>query len=148
MAHQSAQATDPCPKRFVRDSGLAAAALDADIDDVMRDGNVLGRLIETFVLMQLRGRAVPVQPPAAALPLSPVRRSARGRPLVEMGYRKLIGIEVKATGAAKSHHARHLSWLRDQVGDDLIAGVVLHTGPYTYRLDDRIIAAPIASIWS
>ncbi|MGH3942732.1 MAG: hypothetical protein ACRDTG_29745 [Pseudonocardiaceae bacterium] len=43
---------------------------------------------------------------------------------------------------------RQLIWLRDQLGDRLICGLVLHAGPYGYPLDDRIHAAPICSLWS
>jgi Domain of unknown function (DUF4143) len=41
-------------KRYLRDTGLAAAVLDVDVDDVRRNGDILGRMIETFVLAQLR----------------------------------------------------------------------------------------------
>lgn len=44
--------------------------------------------------------------------------------------------------------ARHLAWLRDEIGDRFLAGVVLHTGPRVYTLGERIVAAPIASLWS
>ena len=39
-------------------------------------------------------------------------------------------------------------WLRDQVGDRFLHGLVLHTGPGLFELDDRISAAPISTLWS
>ncbi|MFN2539288.1 MAG: hypothetical protein ABR549_14220 [Mycobacteriales bacterium] len=33
------------------------------------------------------------------------------------------------------------------VGERLRAGVVLHTGPSAYQLDERILAAPICAAW-
>jgi hypothetical protein len=30
----------------------------------------------------------------------------------------------------------------------LIAGIVLHTGPATYSLGERITAVPIAALWA
>lgn len=42
------------PKRYLRDTGLAAAVLDVDVDDVLRNGDILSRMIETFVHAQLR----------------------------------------------------------------------------------------------
>jgi hypothetical protein len=29
-----------------------------------------------------------------------------------------------------------------------VAGVVLHTGPRTYALGDRLVAAPISTLWA
>jgi hypothetical protein len=60
----------------------------------------------------------------------------------------LLGIEVKATASPTAQDARHLVTLRDRLGETLVAGVVLHTGPRVYRLADRIVAAPISSLWS
>jgi hypothetical protein len=41
----------------------------------------------------------------------------------------VIGIEIKATAAPTSDDAKHLAWLREQIGDRFISGVVFHTGP-------------------
>ncbi len=35
----------------------------------------------------------------------------------------------------------------DQLGDRFVQGVVLHSGPGTYRLDERVTALPICAIW-
>ena len=59
----------------------------------------------------------------------------------------MIGVEVKADAAPGRRAARHLAWLRDRLGDRFVAGVVLHTGPRVFTLDERIVAAPISSIW-
>lgn len=60
----------------------------------------------------------------------------------------MIGIEVKATSAPNAAAAEHLVWLRDQVGERFLAGVVLHTGPRTFQLSERITAAPISTLWA
>ncbi len=39
-------------------------------------------------------------------------------------------------------------WLRDELADRFVAGVVLHTGPRLFHLDDRIVAAPICTLWA
>lgn len=136
------------PKRYVRDSGLAAAALGVGVDDILRDGNLLGRLIDTFVLMQLRSeQSLYDRSPR----LHHLRQEAGAHEVdvvAELGFRRIVGLEIKARAAVNRDHARHLIWLRDQLGDDFAAGVLLHTGPRLYQLDERVVAAPIASIWS
>jgi uncharacterized protein len=60
--------------------------------------------------------------------------------------KRIIGIEVRA-GAPGPSDARHLTWLRDEYGDRVLAGVIPHTGPYAHQLAERVTAAPIATLW-
>ncbi|MHB8555163.1 MAG: ATP-binding protein, partial [Candidatus Dormibacteria bacterium] len=135
------------PKRYLVDPSLMATALRVDGAAVLRDGDLMGRLLETMVVAQLRPE----------LALSPARprlhhlRQADGRHkvdlLVEMGGDRLVALEVKATAAPGPGDARHLAWLRDTLGDRFVAGAVLHTGPGQFTLGARLTALPIASIW-
>lgn len=136
------------PKRYVADTGLWGAAVRADLDLVMSDGNLLGRLIDTFVANQLRAEA-------AVDPLRPQLYHLRDRDgrhevdlIVDLGARGIIGIEIKAHSAPTLAHARHLIWLRDQMGDQFKVGIMLHTGPGRFSLDERIHAIPICTLWS
>jgi len=43
--------------------------------------------------------------------------------------------------------ARHLRWLRDAIGNRFALGLVLHTGPRSFRLDESIAALPICALW-
>ena len=136
------------PKRHVADTGLLGAAIGADVAFAMSNGEVLGRLIETFVVNQLLAEA----------PFDPLRprwchlRERDGRRevdlIADLGVRGIVGIEVKAHGAPKRAHARHLIWLRDTMGERFIAGAVLHTGPDRFALTDRIEAIPICALWA
>jgi len=42
----------------------------------------------------------------------------------------------------------HPAWLRDHIGDRLIAGVVLHTGSSSLQLGERLRAHPIIALWT
>ncbi len=68
--------------------------------------------------------------------------------IVEFADARIIGIEVKAAATVTRSDARHLLWLRDQLGERLVCGLVLHAGPHSYPLDERIHAAPICSLWT
>jgi hypothetical protein len=74
----------------------------------------------------------------------PLRRWRQGRG----ASGQLIGIEVRAAATVTASDARHLAWLRDQTGDAFAAGIVLHTGPYVFPVSDRIVAAPVSTLWS
>ncbi len=135
------------PKRYVVDAALIAAALRLDTQAVIRDGDILGRLLDTFVVAQLRPEVVV----AATEPRLFHLRTEGGRHEVdvvaELGGRRVIGIEIKAAAAPAADDARHLRWLAEELGDRFVAGVVLHTGPRAYDLADGIIAAPISTLW-
>lgn len=136
------------PKRYFVDAALMAASLRMDEQGVLADGNVLGRVLETFVAAQLR----PEVPLSRTRPRLYHLRTQKGRHevdlLAELGGQRVIGIEVKATAAPRPKDAEHLAWLRDELGDRFVAGVLLHTGPASFELGRGIQAAPIASLWS
>jgi predicted AAA+ superfamily ATPase len=59
----------------------------------------------------------------------------------------LVGLEVKTSATVDAKDAKHLAWLRDERGDSFVRGIMLYTGPRPRELDDRLIAAAIASLW-
>lgn len=136
------------PKRFVTDPGIACALLGVDTEGVLADGDLLGRVVETFVLAQIRGE----------LPLSDLNprlyhlRTEKGRQevdlVIEYGVGRVVGVEIKAKSAPTARDARHLDWLRDELGDRFVHGLVLHTGPAVYPLGERITAVPICALWA
>ena len=65
-----------------------------------------------------------------------------------MGGESIVALEIKATSSPRSDDARHLTWLRDQLGDQFLAGAVLHTGPMPFPMSERIFALPIGAIWA
>jgi predicted AAA+ superfamily ATPase len=136
------------PKRHVVDPAIAGAALRLDTNGALRQGDLFGRLLESFVVAQIR----------AEVPVSESRprlfhvRQQEGRLevdiLVELGGGRFIAIEVKADSAPTVAAARHLVTLRDRFDHEFVAGIVLHTGPRTFSISDRIVAAPISTLWS
>ena len=135
------------PKRHLVEPAIAGGVLRLDADAVLRDGDLLGRLLDTFVLAQLRAEL----PVAASRPRLYHVRQQQGRfeidLLAELAGGGLVGIEVKATAAPGPADARHLAGLRDRYPDTFVAGVVLHTGPRAYRLGDKLAAVPISALW-
>jgi predicted AAA+ superfamily ATPase len=135
------------PKRYVVDPSLMAALVRVDSRAVMRDGELLGRLLETFVISQLRAEV----PASNSRPHLYHLRQTEGRNeidvVAEIGAERLVAFEVKATAAPGRDDARHLAWLRDNLGDRFVAGVVFHTGPRRFGLAEGIEAVPICALW-
>jgi len=109
---------------------------------------LIGRLLDTFVAAQLR--------PLIDLDDGGARlhhlRQRDGRYeidlVIEYPDGRVVGLEVTATAGPRADDAGHLAWMRDQLGERFIAGVVLHTGRFSYPLGERILAAPISVLWS
>jgi predicted AAA+ superfamily ATPase len=135
------------PKRYVVDAALMAVALRLDVNGIMRDGNVLGRVLDTFVAAQLRPEVFVSQSTPRLYHL----RTEQGRReidlIAELDGQRVIGIEIKANAAPGEGDAKHLLWLRERLDDTFVAGVVFHTGPRLYEIGDGIIAAPISTLW-
>jgi uncharacterized protein len=135
-------------KRYLVDNALVGSALGLDEPAVLRDGDLLGRLIDSFVVSQIR-------PEASLSPRRPRLhhlRESDGRHeidlVVELAGGNILALEIKATATPTADDARHLAWLRERVGPRFVAGAVLHTGPRPFRLGERILALPICSIWN
>jgi uncharacterized protein len=135
-------------KRYMVDSGLAAAAAGLDAPTMLGDGALLGRYFDAFAAAQLRTEMVLSHPRPAFHHL----RDDGGRReidlVVELGAGRVIGLEFKAGSAPTEGDAKHLFWLRDELGKDFTAGVVIHSGPAVYELGDRVYAVPLCAVWS
>lgn len=136
------------PKRYLSDASLVGAALRLDEATVMRDGDLMGRVLDTFVAAQLR----PEIEVSARRPRLFHLREKNGRHeidlLAELGGDRVVAVEVKASASPARRDAAHLEWLRDRLGERFLSGAVLHTGPRAFPLSERIAALPIAALWS
>lgn len=139
------------PKHHLVDPALAAHLLDADAEVLLeathvgppipRNGNLLGHLFESLVTLDVRVYAQTAEARVGHL------RSKGGEHeidlIVERGGR-IVAIEVKLTRAVDDRDVRHLRWLEQQIGDDLVDAVVVTTGPEAYRRRDGIAVVPAA----
>ena len=63
--------------------------------------------------------------------------------VVEVGL-DVYAFEMKfGTRPTTTADARHLAWLRDQLGERFAAGFVVHTGGDTFPLSERVWAVPM-----
>ncbi|WP_369818991.1 ATP-binding protein [Oerskovia sp. Root918] len=138
------------PKHHLADPALAARLLGVGtaklLDDphhgppVVRDGPLLGALFEALVTLSVR-----VYADAARATTSHLRTS-RGDHEVDLIVQrqdgKFLAIEVKLAADVTDTDVKHLRWLRDRAGDDLLDAVVVTTGPGAYRRRDGIAVVP------
>jgi hypothetical protein len=64
--------------------------------------------------------------------------------IVERGDdRAVVAFEVKLSATVTVADVKHLVWLREQLGDQLVDSAVLTTGEHAYRRPDGIAVVPL-----
>jgi hypothetical protein len=143
--------TAASPKIHVLDSGVAARLLGLSPARLGRlDPAALsefGHLLETFVVGELLKQAS-WSDDIATVGHWRTHDDHEVDLVIERHDGAVTAFEVKAATRITARDARGLRALRDALGDGFTAGIILHTGDLTYRLDDRIIVAPIDLLWS
>jgi len=135
-------------KLHIADTGLLCSLIGVDANRLAEDGAIAGSVFETFVVTE----AIRL---ASASALAPQLRfhHYRDQPgnevdlVIEQANGDVIGIEVKASATPRSRDASGLRLLRDRLGKRFRLGLLLHAGPDTLPLGDRIWAGPIAGLW-
>jgi hypothetical protein len=64
--------------------------------------------------------------------------------IVEGPGLRILAIEVKLTAVPGDDDVKHLRWLQQALGDDLLDSVVVTAGPRAYRRTDGIAVVPAA----
>ena len=144
------------PKHHLADPALAARLLGIDEDALLagtdaspsipRDGSLLGSLFESLVTQSVRVYAQSAEASVRHL------RTREGRQeidlIVERPDQRVLAIEVKLGATVSDDDVKHLHWLRDQIGDELLDMVVVTTGPAAYRRPDGVAVVPLALLGS
>jgi hypothetical protein len=75
-------------------------------------------------------------------------RTAGGRHevdlIVERADGRVIAIQVKLARNAADGDARHLHWLAERIGDELLDALIVTTGAEAYRRPDGVGVVPAA----
>lgn len=142
------------PKHQLVDPALAARLLGVGIGALLqeeqepalppipRDGTLLGALFESLVTLDVRVYAQAAEARVGHL------RTASGEQevdlIVERADGRCVAIEVKLSATIRDADVRHLRWLGERLGEDLLDAVVISTGSTAYRRPDGIGVVPAA----
>ncbi len=141
------------PKHHLVDPALAARLLGIDETallsgntasfvglNVPRDGMLFGQLFESLVTQSIRVYAQAAEARVGHL------RTRDGRQevdlIVERADQRVLAVEVKLSAMVTDDDVRHLLWLQQQIGSDLLDAVVVTTGTHAYRRPDGVAVVP------
>ena len=139
-------------KHHLVDPALAARLVGATRGDLLagkagaveipRDGTYLGALFESMCVLSVRVFAQAAE--AAVWHL----RAEDGRHEVDVVVERedgsIVALEVKLSATVGDSDVRHLAWLRQRIGEQLLDAAVLTTGERAYRRADGIAVIPLA----
>jgi predicted AAA+ superfamily ATPase len=135
------------PKTYITDSGLLAHLLDCDAARIIEDDALAGLMFESFAVMELV-REAELLPYPATLYHYRDKEKREVDLIVERYNGTIVAIEIKSGASLHKSDFRGLTYLREQLGDRFIAGIVLYTGRETLPFGDRLAAVPLAALWS
>jgi len=133
------------PKIHVTDTGLGAAAIGHDAQRLARS-DLAGLFLESYVVAEIAKQAILVDEPLVLAHFRD-RSGSEVDLVIERPDGTVIAIEVKSATTINQADAKGLRFLRDRLGDRFHTGLLLHTGPLTAHLSDRLWAAPISTLW-
>ncbi|MCC7374408.1 MAG: ATP-binding protein [Verrucomicrobiales bacterium] len=135
------------PKLHLVDTGIACHLVGADTHRLSGDRSLLGRMMETFVVGELRKQLSWSDPRTTPYHF----RTSSGLEVdvvLERPDSSVAAIEIKAADTVVASDFAAIKTLRDQLGDRFRAGVVLYSGEQTVPFGDRLWLAPVSALWS
>lgn len=138
-------------RHHLADPALAARLLGLDDAALLRaeqgsttlsEGTILGALFEHLVALSVHTYAE-----AAEARVSHLRTRNNDHEvdlIVQHADGRSLAIEVKLADRVEDIDAKHLHWLRDRIGNDLIDAVIIYAGERAYRRRDEVAVVPLA----
>ncbi len=135
------------PKVFLTDPGLTAWLL-GKTPSALEDPTdpATGRLVETFVFAELLRQLTWADTEATMFHWQD-RYGGEIDFILESMDGHVVAIEVKAGQTPRHDWFRWLERMRDALGQQFVAGVVLYGGPHVLPFGDRLLAVPISALW-
>ena len=134
------------PKLHITDTGVGCALLGVDGAGLAGDRDLLGQMMETFVLQELQRESSWLPDPLTFFHYRD-RDDFEVDLVVQSRRQELIGIEVKAAASVSETDLRGLRKLRIAAGKRFVAGAVLYDGAATIKFENDMFAIPLRRIW-
>ncbi len=134
------------PKLHLVDSGLACHLIGADARRLLADRALLGRMLESFVVGELR-KQISWSDPRVVLHHYRSVSGAEVDVILEKPDGSVAAVEVKAAGTVSRSDFEAMESLREQLGEAFRAGVVLYTGERAMAFGERLWMLPVPALW-
>lgn len=134
------------PKLHFLDSGLLAALRNLSPERIAADRNAFGSLLETFVYAEVRKL---VSWAEGRFTLAHYRDKEQNEVdiVIENQHGQTVGLEVKARATVTAADFAGLRKLAETCGQHFTLGLVLYDGDTVVPFGERLLAAPLSTLW-
>ncbi len=140
------------PKHHLADAALAARLTRITATKLLkgkspaslipRDGTFLGALFETMVVQSVRVFSEPLGARVYHLRTQDTRQEIDA--IIELPEGGIVAVETTMARTVDNDDTKHLIWLRDKIGDELLTAMIVNTGPEAYTRRDGVHVVPLA----
>lgn len=134
------------PKVAMVDSGIASNLVGHDARSLQLPTSPLGGLLEGFTAMEL-ARQLRWSRTRAELFHYRTKDKVEVDIVLEDRRGRVVAIDVKASATVRPEDFRGINHLASRLGESLIAGVVLYTGPESLAFGEKNLAVPLSAVW-
>ncbi len=134
------------PKLYMVDTGLLTYLLDINLQKAITDPTVMGKVVENFVVGELKKQATWNKTTVDQYHCRTVNNKEVDI-ILENRSGNIIGIEVKSNENISKDDFKGLKYLQANVPDKFIKGIVLYTGSSHFAFDKDLYVMPISTLW-
>jgi uncharacterized protein len=134
-------------KLYMTDTGLLTHLINVNAERIAKSATLAGSIFETFATMELARQCDWAESPASLFHYRD-KQQREVDVVLELGSGEVAGVEVKTAAGVSPKDFAGLRHLRDKLGANFKAGVVLYTGKRTLSFGDRLFAVPLCGLWA
>ncbi len=134
------------PKIHISDTGLACTLLRMEPDSLLKNRNMLGQLLESFIVQELSRQASYSDQPFEFYHYRD-RDGTEVDLVIELGSLDLAGIEVKASATVADSDFKGLRKIKTAESERFKFGALLYDGEICASFGDGMYAVPIRMLW-
>ncbi len=134
------------PKIYLNDTALVSYFKKIDKEVLVNNRSELGAILENFVVMELY-KQLGWQEKIIDLYHFRTQTGKEVDVVIEGSAKKIVGIEIKSTTKVDGKDLEGLKELRSISGKNFNKGIILYTGNECLKLEDKIYALPLNSLW-
>ena len=135
------------PKLHLVDTGLACHLIGANVQRLSEDRAVLGRMLETFVVGELR-KQLSWSAPHTSLYHFRTSGGSEVDVVLEQADGSVAGVEVKAGATVTASDFGALQILRDHLAKRFRIGIVLYGGEHIVPFGEKLWLVPVHALWA
>ncbi|MFH1644382.1 MAG: ATP-binding protein [bacterium] len=134
------------PKVYLNDTALQLYLLNIDLDRLIKDQNLIGKVVENFVVLELLKQ---ISWSDINIEIFHYRDYSNYEVdiILEGPGGDLVAIEIKSSQTISGDDFKGLKKFQEISGTKFIQGILLYTGETILPFGDKLTAVPISALW-